>query len=114
MIRPDGVTLGMVRDELSKHNYFVKVNARTGAIPSNVLQQAQISKTLQFTMPGTPAYAKLTHQLAQLMDRDVSMEEFAPPQAAPQEGGEVPVEGDVTGTDRSKINVRQPQSEPAL
>lgn len=115
MIRPDGVTLGMVRDELSKHNYFVKVNARTGAIPSNVLQQAQISKTLQFTMPGTPAYAKLTHQLAQLMDRDVSMEEFAPPQApAPQEGGEVPVEGEVTGTDRSKIDVRQPQSEPAL
>ena len=114
MIRPDGVTMGMIKDELSKHHYFVKVNARTGAIPSNIVQQAQISKTLQFTMPGTPAHAKLTHQLANLMDRDIGVDEFAPQMQAPQAGGEVPVEGDVTGTDRAKIDVRAPQSEPAL
>jgi hypothetical protein len=116
MIRPDGVTLGMVKDEISKHNYFVKVNARTGAIPSNIVQQAQISKTLQFTRPGTPAHAKLTYQLAQLNDRDVTMEEFNPPAPEMPQGapGAAPEEGGVTGTDRAKINVRQPQSEPAL
>lgn len=93
------ITLGMVADELRKTDYFVRINARTGAIPSNMMQQAQVSRMMQVTTPGTKAFSKLQAQLAQLNDRDLAEEDFTPPQQAappgdmqpvPTEGGEVP------------------------
>jgi len=62
-IRPDNLTLGAVADELRKNNYFVKVNARSGTVPSNVFRQAQLSRLMPFAQPGTPAYFKLVEQL---------------------------------------------------
>ena len=104
----ESITLGAVADELRKHDYFVKINSRTGAIPSNTMQQAQISRLLAVTQPGTPAFVKLQTQLAQLNDRDLGSEEFAPP--APEmptgspddvSGGSKPIPSE---TDRLAIN----------
>lgn len=116
----DEATLGNLSSELKEANYFVKVNARTGAVPSNILQQAQISRILPLTPPGTPAFAKLQKQLADLNDRDLSMEDFAPiPQEQPQAGpGEGAIEGatepGLAGTERARINPRITEPEPAL
>ena len=108
-MRADGVTMGMVKDELSKHHYFVKVNARTGAIPSNILQQVQVSRMLGATQPNTPAYFKLMGQMAGLNDRDIKVEEFmmAAPEAPTGPAGEIPEGAAPSGTDRLAIDVRK-------
>jgi len=112
------VPLGLVAKELKDHNYFVRVNSRSGAIPSNVLQQAQITRVLQATPPGTPAYFKLLKQFAQLNDRDISMMDLGAQPAAPQmpaqAGGEVPEEAMVAGTERIAVNPRQATPQPAF
>lgn len=82
MERVDDITLGMLAQELNKRKWFTVINARSGTYPSNVMRQAQISRMLQYTAPGTPAYNKLVYQLAQVNDRDLKMTDFAPP--APQ------------------------------
>jgi hypothetical protein len=78
-IRMSEVTMGMVADELRKKTYFVKVNARTGAIPSNLMKQAQATRMLQVMQPGTPGYTKAIKQFAHLNDFDFSDEDFAAP-----------------------------------
>lgn len=116
-IRPDNVTLGQVKDEINKFNYFVKINARTGAIPSNVLQQAQVSRVLQLTPPGTPAYFKLMQQFSSLNDRDMNIEDFGggqPQEGAPQAGGEIEGGAIPSETDRLQLDVRNPQEAPVL
>jgi hypothetical protein len=114
-MRPDGITLGMVKDELSKHHYFTKINARTGAIPSNVLLQTQVSRVLQMTPPGTQAYYSLMKQMSDLNDRDIKIEDFMPQQQEiPQEGGEVPEQGMPSETDRLKIDSRKPMMDVAI
>jgi hypothetical protein len=117
-IRPDEVTLGMVKDEIAKNNYFVKVNSRTGAIPSNIVQQAQISRVLQATAPGSPAYFKLMGQFASLNDRDIKGDEFmmqAPeaPQGG-QAGGEVAQAANPSQTDRMLVGANITEPEAAL
>lgn len=88
-MRMDDITLGMVADEIKKRNYFVKVNSRSGAIPSNLMRQAQISRTLQFLPRGSPAQLRLVQQLAALDDNEVSLEEIGFQAGA---GGEAPTE----------------------
>tara|TARA_R100000656_G_scaffold84328_1_gene61572 strand:- start:6496 stop:8268 length:1773 start_codon:yes stop_codon:yes gene_type:complete len=113
----DEATLGNLSSELKEGDYFVKVNARTGAVPSNILQQAQISRILPLTPPGTPAFAKLQKQLADLNDRDLSMEDFALIQQAPQiaeEAIEGATEPGLADTERARINPRITEPEPAL
>lgn len=91
-IPADAITLGAVRDELKKHNYFVVVNARTGAQPSNSLEQAQIEKLLPLTAPGSSAQNKLLISYSQLNGRNLTMKDFTPPQAPPGPGGQIPEE----------------------
>ncbi len=92
-IQADQITLGAVRDELDKYNYFVEVNARTGAQPSGILEQARIEKLLPMTMPGSQAQSKLLTSLAELSNVDLGMGDFMPQQppagvpGAPQPGG---------------------------
>lgn len=90
------MTLGKLARELNSNKVFVKVNSRSGAIPSNVLQQTQVTRLLGSVQPGSPAYYKLLRQYAQLNDRDLALEDFevaAPEQADGQaEGQPIPVE----------------------
>ena len=110
------ITLGAVADELRKNDYFVKVNARTGAVPSNIMMQAQISKVLAITPPGTPAYIKLAMQLAQLNDRDLQGEDFSmvQPQGVGAEAGESGGKAIPTETDRTALDVRASEPEAVL
>ena len=90
------MTLGKLARELNSNKVFVKVNSRSGAIPSNVLQQTQVTRLLGSVQPGSPAYYKLLRQYAQLNDRDLALEDFevaAPEQPDGQaEGQPIPVE----------------------
>ncbi len=108
-IQPEGMTLGMVAKELRENNYFVRVNSRTGVIPSNTFKQAQINQILPSLPPGSPAQTKALHQLALLNDQEYSIEDFG---GQPQQAEEVP-QG-VSGTDRTRINSRSSIKEPAL
>lgn len=82
-VRPDGITLGMIKDELSKSHYFTSVNSRSGAIPSNVAQQAKISRLLAVLPPGSPGQIKSILQLAQLNDQDLTPEDLGMQPAQP-------------------------------
>jgi hypothetical protein len=81
-VRPDGITLGMIKDELAQNHYFTKVNSRSGAIPSNVAQQAKLSRVLAILPPGSPGQVKAIMQLAHLNDQDLTPEDLGmqPPQ----------------------------------
>ncbi len=97
-VSADTITLGAVRDELKKYHYWVDVNARTGAQPSNILEQARIEKIFPLTLPGSKAQATLLKALSDSSSLDISEEDFAPtppappPPApgAPPQGGEQP------------------------
>lgn len=123
---PD-VTLGMVADEIKKNQYFSRINARTGAIPSNLLQQTQVSRVLNVVQPGTAAQLQLLKQFASLNDQDLSIESFVtpatPPAAAAQAGpapatGGAPTEAPeaaiVSETERQAINVRASEPTAAI
>lgn len=75
------VTMGMLKEELDEYEYFVKMNARSGSLPSNVMQIAQIQRTMAITPPGTKAFIKLQEQYARLNDQDLLAEDFVPPQS---------------------------------
>lgn len=84
VIRPDGITLGMLSDELRKHEYFVKVNRRSGADMTKLLM-AQANAQFATTQPGTPAYFELQASMAQMRDLDLDAAAFgAQPPAPPQ------------------------------
>mgnify|MGYP003145979899 CR=1 FL=1 len=110
------VTMGQIADELKKNRYFVKINARTGAIPSNALKRAQISNMFPAAAPGSAAQVKLLNMLAQIENIDIPGEEFLP-QAAPEAAApglkEIPTE-QPTGTDRQTINARLGEQEAVL
>jgi len=83
-MRPDGMTMGMVKIALKEGDWFVKVNSRTGAIPSNTMQRAKIMSVFPLAQPGSPAQSKLAKMLADLGDIDLKVDEFAMQQEAPQ------------------------------
>ena len=114
-MRADGVTLGMVSDELKQHHYFTRINARTGAVPSNTLQQAQVVRVLNNAVPGSPAFSKLMTRFAQLNDIDIPGEEFLPQQQAPAGAApEVPEEAPASDTGRLTINPRKAEQTEVL
>ena len=106
-VRADGFTLGMLSQEIKDNNYFVKVNARTGAIPSKALERAQLAGMLSLAMPGSPAHSKIVGQLARLSDIDIPGQDFSmaqqsgPAVEAPQESP--------TGTDRLTVSAQREQ-----
>jgi len=112
--RVDGITLGMVAEELKEHHYWSRVNARSGAYPSNVLRSAQISRALQLAAPGSPAYTKLISEFAGVHDIDIPGQEFMPQQEAPQADLEAATAPQATGTDRIQPNARSSQEAPIL
>ena len=94
-VRADGITLGMIADELKDHYYFVKVNSRSGSIPSNVVKQARITRVFPLLPQGSPAQMKAVMQMAQLNDQDYSMEDL---------GGQAPS----PGADTESIEAQEP------
>jgi hypothetical protein len=88
----EGVTLGAIVEELNARKYFVKINSRSGAIPSNVMKQAQIARTMATLPPGSPAFNKMAIKSANLNDQDITLDDLTAPQpvaagGAPEEGG---------------------------
>lgn len=90
-----GFPLGWIAKELRDNKYFVVVNSRDGTIPSNVMEQAQISKTMSTLAPGTPAWNKMSLKQARLNGQNLSKEDLMPPQQPAPGGGEVPEPGAV-------------------
>jgi len=106
-IKGDIYTLGDIADELRKNEYFVKVNSRSGANPSNVMQQAQLTKILPGLPPGSPAWVKAYRRLSALNDQEFTEEELGGGQAASEQemdGMSVP---QPTETDRLMPNAQQ-------
>jgi len=90
-MRVKDITLGMLSEELKQNHYFIKVNSRSGAIPSRLMEQAQVQRALATTAPGTMAFAKLQAKLMRLNDQDIAFADLSAPAQAPQ--GEAPEEG---------------------
>lgn len=98
--RPDQMTLGMVADELRKNHYFVKVNSRSGAIPSNMMKMAQIDSVLQLTQPGSSAWKTLATRKANYNDLDVNGEDMIMEQQPTQAPEAKPTDPLVAQTDK--------------
>ena len=116
-LRMDKITLGQVANELREHNYFCKVNSRSGAIPSNAFKQAQAMRGLQMAQPGSMAQVKLIGQLAELNDIDLRGEDFVAQQQEQQPQNiteEIPEEPQVAQTERIAINSRSGEATPAI
>lgn len=90
-----GMTLGDLAETLRNGNWFVRVNARSGANSSNVFKQAQLTRGIQAAV-GTPAELKLRKEFLLSNDIDVSDEDMgigAPVQGMPQQPNQsVPTE----------------------
>jgi hypothetical protein len=99
-----GFTMGQVAQELRKNKYFVVVNSRDGTIQSNVMQQAQISKTMSTLAPMSPAWNKMSIKMAKLNGQNLTDQDLAAPQAPqPQQlGAQQP-----TPTETTPINAAQ-------
>src|SRR5574343_484482 len=78
-----GFPMGWIAKELRDNKYFVVVNSRDGTIPSNVMEQAQISKTMSTLVPGTPAWNKMSLKMAKLNGQNLSEGDLAMAQGAP-------------------------------
>lgn len=104
LTRPEGITMGMVSEELKSRNWFVEVNARTGAIPSNALQIGRLSQVLPLAQPGSPAQIKITDSLAKAQGIDIPGSEFViqPQGPAPEAPDQL-----ASGTDRLTIDARK-------
>jgi len=98
-----GVTLGEISDELRKRDYFVKVNSRSGAIPSNIERQAKLSRAFSVLGPNDPVFNKVRQQFLSLNDIDANVEDLGgvagPVEGQPVEEGAIAVE-EGTGLDK--------------
>lgn len=108
---PEDLTMDIVQDELKKHHYYVKVNARSGAYPSNVFRGQQLTNILANAQPGSAASVKALGEYAANQDFEGKGEEFFAPPQAPE--GEAPPEQPMfpgSDTDKQTINARKPQT----
>lgn len=83
-----GIPLGMVAQELRQNKYFVVINSRDGTMPSGVMQNAQIDKTMAKLAPGSPAWNKLSVKQARLNGQNITEADLMAPQAAPAPGAQ--------------------------
>lgn len=114
-IKPEDATLELVQDEFKRYNYFVRVNARSGAYPSNVMKLDQVMRIAQNAQPGSGAHIKAMKQLADISDFDAEGEDFI--MAAPEMGGApeaMDVGAPTSETDRLTINPRQSTQVPTI
>jgi len=112
--RVESITLGMVSEELQSRNYFVEVNARTGSIPSNIVQREKYGMALSRTIPGTPAYVKIMDELNKLDGIDIPGSEFVASMEAPSGAPQEAPDPQVSGTDRLALGANLSQKQPAI
>lgn len=107
-MRPENITMGMLKTELSNGNWFVKVNKRTGANPSGVMLRSRLKEAIPLAMPGSKAQAKLYKMLMEGDDLDLEGEDFMPQQQGmPQGGGGDEIAGAMPSeTQRMSFNPR--------
>lgn len=109
----EDLTMDKVQDELKEHHYYVKVNARSGAYPSNVFRGQQLTNILQNAQPGSAASIKALGEFAANQDFEAKGEEFfAQMQSPEQQAAENPFPG--SQTDRMTINPRKSTQSPVL
>jgi hypothetical protein len=86
------------------------MNARTGVIPSNTLEQARIGRLLPLAAPGSKAQKKLLQEFARINDYDIPGDDFLPgdggQQIDPATAGDS-VEPIPTDTSRIQFNPRK-------
>lgn len=117
VIKPEDLTMDKVQDELKKHHYYTKVNARSGAYPSNVFRGAQLEKIMMNAQPGSPASVKALKEFSENNDFEAAGEEYFIQQAAPEQSPEMGMEQQPpmgTETDRMTINPRKSTQSPVL
>lgn len=106
----EGLTYGMLSRELKEHEYFAKMNSRTGSIPSNALQQLRIGRLLPLAAPGSKAQVRLLQEFARMNDYDIPGMDFFPEgqgqQINPQTANDA-VQPIPTDTSRQGFNPRQ-------
>lgn len=81
-------TLGWVAGELKDYNYFVDIDARSGAYTTELVKLAKLEGIV--AEPGTKAYAKVSSERAKLQGLDIDEDDFNP-EAPEQEMPEAPV-----------------------
>jgi hypothetical protein len=109
MLPMRGFPLGWIAQELRKNKYFVVVNSRDGTIPSNVMEQAQITKTMSTLVPGTPAWNKMSIKMAKLNGQNLQDADLAQPQmpqGGPQEVQNQPIPTETSAT--SAVSLKHP------
>lgn len=84
------LTMGMLSKELKSGNWFAKTDARTGAIPSDLLKMLNWEAQLAVTPPGTPQFNELYRQIAKSrgIDMELAQQSPAPVQTGAPKGGE--------------------------
>jgi len=114
-IMPPAITLGMLSRELSEHEYFVKMNEKSGADISK-LRAGQIARVLERTPPGTPAYFELLAQFAQMFDIDQGPQAFGAQvgPAAQAPGGSIPEAAAIGATEPQTFNVGAATQQPII
>ena len=111
---PDA-TLGDFIEVLKSREWYVTVNARSGAIPSRVVEQSKVVRMLQATPPGTPAHFKLLQKFSSLNDNEFSIEDFQMAGQSPQAPGTDSLGSGVPAdTERMKVSANLSESEPAI
>lgn len=80
------ITMGMLAKELKNGNWFAKVDSRTGAMTSDLMRMIKVDQQLMRTQPGTPEYAELYRESAQLNDLDLEITQPTPQPGNPAAG----------------------------
>jgi len=102
------ITMGMLKEELSNNEYFIKVNALSGVVKSPVRELSEIQTLIPFAqMTGDPAaMGDLAMQAASLLDREIKKPK---PQAQLPGGqpGQTPQAGELLGKNPTQKFVAQ-------
>lgn len=85
-IRPDFATLGFAKQALNDRHYFVRMNDRTGYIPSQSSKRASYMQMIPFLQPGSPASDMVIRGLATLDNMDLPIGQQQNISQAPDQG----------------------------
>lgn len=88
LVRFDDLTLGLVKKELVNNNWFIRMNDRSGFVPSNTQKRAENMQLLPLMPAGSKGQMERIKEIGRLNNIDVSDEDLQPPQpqGVPQGG----------------------------
>jgi hypothetical protein len=87
-MRMDNVTMGMVVKELKENHYFVRVDSKSGKIPSDTMLKAKMMTVFPYLQPGSKAFAEAAQKFMGVNDLDFSVEAQQAPQPTGQPTGQ--------------------------